>query len=294
MTLEIGIFLALLCAFVANLGFFFKQRGACSVAKVDMRHPIRSACALYSSRWFAAGMLLALISWALHVAALSIAPISVVQVTLAAGAVFIAVIADRWFGFEVGQRQRLGLILTAAGLALLALTLPASQSQGAHSQFSAATMVSFEAGLFAVGGLLIVGRHMGGPQQRHGIMLALAAGLLFGVSDVAIKALSGIAAAHGLASMLSSAWLLVALFASVVAFYASARGLQDGEPVAVIALTGTAANIAGIGGGIVVFGDALPGSPVGIAIQGLAFVLVIFAAALMPMSRRAFGAVAEQ
>lgn len=292
--LEIGIFLALLCAFVANLGFFFKQRGASSVARVDMRHPIRSARALYSSRWFTAGMLLALVSWGLHVAALSIAPISVVQVTLAAGAVFIAGMADRWFGFQVGQRQRLGLVMTATGLVLLALTLPASQTRGAHSQFSAATMVSFETGLFVAGGLLIAGRRMGAPKQRHGIMLGLAAGLLFGVSDIAIKALSGIAAENGPLSVLSSAWALVALLASVVAFYASARGLQDGEPVAVIALTGTAANLAGIFGGILVFGDALSSSPAGIAIQCLAFLLVIFAATLMPTSRQAFSAATEQ
>ena len=83
MTLEIGILLALLCAFVANLGFFYKHKGACSVPRVDVRHPIRSARALYSSRWFALGMAVACVSWALHVAALALAPMSVVQVALA-------------------------------------------------------------------------------------------------------------------------------------------------------------------------------------------------------------------
>ena len=54
------------------------------------------------------------------------------------------------------------------------------------------------------------------------------------------------------------------MLASIVAFYASARGLQDGEAVPVIAVTGTAANIAGIAGGILVFGDPMAGSPVGV------------------------------
>ena len=186
-TLDLGILLALSCAFVANLAFFYKYRGANSVARVQVRHLLRSGRALFSSGWFALGMLIATASWGLHVAALSLAPMSVVQVSLAAGMVFIAVMAERMFGFEVGPRQWIGLVLTAIGLVMLGLTLPAMH--GSHSHFSGAAMVSFEAGLFGLGGLLIMGRRMGGQAEHHGVMLAAAAGILFGVSDTAIKAL---------------------------------------------------------------------------------------------------------
>ena len=91
-------------------------------------------------------------------------------------------------------------------------------------------------------------------------MLGAAAGILFGVSDVAIKALTGI---DGVMGVLLSPWLGVALLASVVAFYASARGLQDGEAVPVIAATSIAANVSNIAGGILVFGDPLPTDAVG-------------------------------
>ena len=119
--------------------------------------------------------------------------------------------------------------------------------------------------------------------------LGAAAGILLGVSVSAIMALSGISGAHGLLALALSPWLLVALSASVVAFYASARGLQDGQAVPVIAVTGTAANISGIAGGIVVFGDPMAGSPLGVTLQALAFVLVVVAAALMPAPLRAAG-----
>src|SRR5438876_5296472 len=287
MTPEIGLLLALTCAFVANLGFFYKHRGANAVAKVSVRHPLRSAFALYSSRWFALGMAIATASWGLHVAALALAPMSVVQVALAGGVVLIAVMAERMFGFEVGPRQWVGLVLTAIGLALLGLTAPAMH--GAHAHFSQAAMISFEATLFGIGGLLIMGPRMGGPTEHHGVMLGAAAGILFGVSDTAIKALTGITSAHGLLALALSPWLLVALAASIVAFYASARGLQDGEAVPVIAVTGTAANIAGIAGGIVVFGDPMAAGPLGVTLQALAFVLVVVAAALMPAPLRAAG-----
>ena len=87
-------------------------------------------------------------------------------------------------------------------------------------------------------------------------MLGAAAGTLFGVSDVALKALTSVG---GPLELLISPWLPVALLASVLAFLASARGFQEGEAVPVIACTSTAANITVITGGIVVFGDALAG-----------------------------------
>jgi drug/metabolite transporter (DMT)-like permease len=287
MTLELGILLSLACAFVANLAFFYKYRGANAVAKVDVRVPWKSAKALFSSKWFALGMLVATLSWTLHVAALALAPMSVVQVSLAAGVVFIAVMADRLFGFEVGPRQWLGLWLMTAGLILLGITLPATH--GAHSQFSEVAMVSFEAGFFGLGGLLIMGPRMGGSEEHHGVMLGAASGILFGVSDTAIKALTGITHAHGLLALALSPWLAVAILASIVAFYASARGLQDGDAVPVIAVTGATANIAGIAGGIVVFGDPMAGSAVGVVCQSLAFVLVVAASALMPAPLRSAG-----
>jgi hypothetical protein len=287
MTLDLGILLALACAFVANLGFFYKFRGANEVPTVSVRHPLRSGRALFSSKWFTLGMIVAAASWSLHVAALALAPMSVVQVALAGGVVLIAVMADRMFGFKVGRRQWVGLWLTAAGLVLLGLVLPTMH--GADSRFSDAAMISFEAGLFGLGGLLIMGPRMGGRAEHHGVMLGAAAGILFGVSDTSIKALTGIVGAHGVLGVILSPWLAVAVAASIVAFYASARGLQDGDAVPVIAVTGAAANIAGIAGGIVVFGDPMAGSVVGIVGESLAFVLVVVAAALMPAPMRSVG-----
>ena len=118
-------------------------------------------------------------------------------------------------------------------------------------------------------------------------MLGTAAGILFGVSDVAIKALTTAAGTEGVLGVLMSPWLFTCIAASVIAFYASARGLQKGEAVPVITLTSAAANVTAISGGILVFGDPMPNDPVGIVIQSFAFVLVIVAAALTPAPLRA-------
>jgi hypothetical protein len=119
------------------------------------------------------------------------------------------------------------------------------------------------------------------------VMLGAAAGTLFGVSDVAIKALTGLG---GVAEVLVSPWLAIAAIASVVAFYASARGMQDGDAVPVIAATSTAANVSCILGGIVVFGDPMPSDTLGIVLQAFAFGLVVVAALVTPPPVRAAAA----
>ena len=282
MTLNLGIALALLCAVATQLGFLYKHRGANAAPQVDVRHPWRSAKSLFASKWFAIGMGVAVGAWVLHVAALYLAPLSVVQAVLSTGVVIMAVLAERMFGFEVGPRQKLGVAMTALGLVLLVVTLPGSG--GAHSAYSLAGMISFEAGMLAIGMLLISGPRIGAPDHHHGVMLGAAAGVLFGVSDVAIKALTG---ADGILGVVVSPWLIVAILASVIAFYASARGLQDGEAVPVIAATSTAANVSVILGGFVVFGDPMPSDTLGIVLQAFAFTLVVIAALITPPPLRA-------
>jgi drug/metabolite transporter (DMT)-like permease len=287
MTVHVGIFLALLCALATNLGFLYKHRGACAAPDVDWRHPVRSGVALFRSKWFAIGMLVAAGAWALHVGAMAMAPLSIVQAVISGGLVFLTVLAERFFGFSVGRRQWMGVGLTALGLVLLAVTLPSTG--GSHSTYSTAAMIAFEAGLLAVGTLLVMSHKFGARHEHHGVLLGLASGILFGVSDVAIKALTGEIGVHGATGLLSP-WLATCVAASVIAFFASARGLQKGEAVPVITLTAAAANVSAIAGGILVFGDPLASDPLGLVLQSAAFLMVIVAAALTPAPLRAASA----
>src|SRR3954463_1276829 len=200
MTVHIGIFLALLCALATNLGFLYKHRGACAAADVDWLHPLRSGAALFRSRWFAIGMLVAVGAWGLHVAAMAMAPLSLVQAVISGGLVFLTVLAERYFGCSVGTRPWLGVGLTALGLVLLAVTLPAHT--GAHSRYSLVGMIAFESVLLAIGMTLVFWKRLG-SHEHHGVFLGTAAGILFGVSDVAIKALTHNVGSEGALGLVS-------------------------------------------------------------------------------------------
>jgi drug/metabolite transporter (DMT)-like permease len=268
----VGIALALACAAVTQLGFLCKHRGAVQATRVEWQRPLRSAKALLGSKWFAIGLGIGAGALVLHVAALSLAPLSTVQAVLSTGVVMLAVLGDRLFGHVVGRRQWLGVAMTTAGLGLLVLTLPSPDGTGAV--FAVPGLLAFEAATLALGTLLIAAPRLGAPAHHHGALLGASAGVLFGVSDVAIKAFTGDAA-------LLSPWLPVAMTAAVIAFFASARGFQEGEAVPVIACTSTAANLTCIIGGILVFGDALAAGIL-LVVQIVAFGLVAVAALVTP------------
>jgi drug/metabolite transporter (DMT)-like permease len=284
MSVQIGLLLALGCAFATNLAFLWKHRGAVAAPEVNVRRPVASAKGLFASKWWSIGFGVALVAWVLHVGALALAPISLVQAVISGGLVFLAVLADRWFGFELGKREWMGVALTAVGLAFLGLTVQTGGG-GSHSSYSISGMIAFEGAMILLGAVLLMSHRVERVRHRSGLILGAAAGILFGVSDISIKALTGTVPGE-LMSILSP-WTLVAVVASVAAFYASARGLQVGDGLSVIALTSVSANLSAILGGILVFGDPLGADPFEAVARGMAFAMVIAATALMPAPMRA-------
>jgi hypothetical protein len=286
MTLQLGVLLALACALATNAAFLCKHRGAVAAARVDARHPWRSAAALFASKWWTIGFAVAVFAWTLHVAALALAPLSLVQAVISGSFVLLAVLGQTCFGLDVGRREWWGLALAGVGLGFLALTVDTG-SGGSHSSYSLSAMIAFESGMIGFGTLLLLSHKMERVWCQNGLLLGAAAGTLFGVSDVAIKALAGTVPGDVLSIV--SPWTAAALIASIVAFYASARALQVAAPIAVIALTSVAANVSAILGGIIVFGDPVGGDAAEVVVRSAAFALVIGAVALTPAPLRKQG-----
>jgi drug/metabolite transporter (DMT)-like permease len=277
----LGLGFALVCALGTNLSSLLKARGAVLARPIRIRHPLRSAADLFRQRWFAIGWILALFAWGLHIEALALAPLSSVQAILSGGLVFLAVLAERFFGFHLGKRQWAGVIITATGLAVIGLTATAEGPQ--HS--SLAALIAVETAILAIGIALVrISTRRDVEHRGEALLLATAAGVLFGVSDVAIKYLTH---AQGPVFGLLSPWTLTALISFVISFYASARSLQIGQAVEVVAITSVAANLSAILGGILVFGEPIGSGAVGIIGRLVAFGLVIAGAALVPAPLRA-------
>jgi drug/metabolite transporter (DMT)-like permease len=285
--LHVGLGLALLSALTTQLGFLLRHRGAVEAPDVDAHHPLRSIVGLFRSKWWTIGYLVAAVAYAFHVGALSLAPLSMVQAVLAGGLVLLAVLAERLFGFGLGKREWTGVVLAAAGLAFLALTSGGEQSGRASANYSTLGLILCEALLVGAGVLLIrMGRDGGRGGTRCGIYLGIAAGFLFTVSHVSIKAISH-HSDGGVFGVLATPFPYLVLACGVVAFFVSARSLQIGDGVAVIAVTSIASNASAMPAGVIVFGDELGSSPVIIVGRVISFLVVIAAAALIPAPSRA-------
>jgi drug/metabolite transporter (DMT)-like permease len=280
--MEIGIGLAVLVALATNLAALLKHRGCQNARAVHIGRPLSGVRDLARSRWFVAGWALAALAWLAHVAALSLAPISLVQAILAAGAVTLAVLSQRLFGDPVGRRQWLALTVGAVGLVLLVVTLP--RFHGSDSQFSFAGIVSFEGGLILLAAAIALGHRSARLSARHGVLRAVLAGLLFALAGIAIKALTGGAGGPFVIGVL----IALTVACGALAQYTAVTALQGGGAIETIGLMGLVANATQIVGGILVFGDPLSPSPLGIVLQVVAFAMVCLSALLLPspLSRR--------
>jgi hypothetical protein len=276
LSVQIGLLLALATALTSIVGFLLKGRGAVDSPPVTLRHPLASSLALFRSRAYTIGIIVATASWGLHVAALALAPISLVQTVIAGGLALLTVIADRVFGYTVTRREWIGVALTAFGLAFLAGTM-SGVGENRHSDYDPVTLATY---IGLAGGLGLMAAASARRIAFGGPALAVSAGLLWGASDVSIKALSGhldngpFGWIHPLA--------LVILTASLVGLAVSARSLQIGDAVPVIAVTSATANLCTIAAGPIVFGEPLPDDPFALTLRVLAFALVIVASALTP------------
>jgi hypothetical protein len=280
LSVQLGLLLALATTFTSVVGFLHKHRGAVESPTVEMRRPVRSSLVLFKSRWYTLGILVAVGSWALHVAALSLAPISLVQSVIAGGLVLLTVTADRLFGQRVTRR---------GGSASL---------QPWDSRSSPPRSMARPQRPLGLRGCTAgaVGRRPGDPgagrrrdqrdkpparhrARRLGWALL---GCLRHADPGAQRSLG-----DGAASVLLSPLAAVIALASFAGLVVSAKSLQIGKAVPVIAVTSVAANVFTIAAGPIVFGEPLPDTSLGLLVRLLAFALVISAAALTPAPARA-------
>jgi drug/metabolite transporter (DMT)-like permease len=283
----LGLALALGCAIGASLSGLWKQKGAVQTQDVDIRHPIESAVALFRSKWFLIGWIGAVVAWLLHVGALALAPISLGQAVISGGIVMLGLIAERFFDFKLKRRQWIGLVLMGLAMVVLGAT-----AHGEHNRTSYGLLAlgAFELVAIGLGVTCVLICRLERLNEHQGIILGIVGGILFGICDVSIKAVTS--GTHGLLQV--TPWALVGVLCAIAAFYATARSLQVGDGVGVIAATATAANLLGILGGIMIFGEPLGNGAVTVTGRLLAFVLAVVAVGLVPAPVRAGEAVRRE
>lgn len=276
LSVQVGLVLAVATALTSIISFLYKHRGAVKAPEVDFKRPVYSSVVLFRSGWYTLGIVIAIGSWGFHAGALALAPISLVQSVIAGGLVLLTVLADRMFGMTVTRREWIGVALAAVGLAFLAATLDGG-GDSAHSDYEALTIGLYVA-IITGAGFALAGFARG--RGHAGVLFGASAGMLWGASDISIKGAS--ASLDTGFALLYNPLIYVILILSLVGLLVSAKSLQLGDAVPVIAVTSIAANAVTITAGPIVFDDPLPDTTIGLVLRIAAFALVVTAAALTP------------
>jgi drug/metabolite transporter (DMT)-like permease len=279
-----GLSLALIGSVALNASYLIQHAGSVAAPTIAFRHPMSTLGALLRSRLWLAGGVLGITGWAISIAALTQAPLSLVQAFLIGGIALLAPAAVRVLGHRLSPRELAGISLVLFALLVL---LVGRGAVGVHSHFHNAALGLYLSGSVCAGACLLLFR------QRRTQMLAAAGGILYGAADVSIKALTGLASHHGITVALTSPWLIATIVTSISAFFCFQRALQSGKPMPVIALMTAGNNIVSIIGGLLVFGDPLGHRPAMLLVHVAAFVLIVIAAWLLAPAQAAVTAPAD-
>jgi drug/metabolite transporter (DMT)-like permease len=276
-TLAFALALALASVVALDVGFLLQQHSASRAPLLSLRRPLAAARALAGARVWVAGFAVGLAGWALYLVALSRAPLSLVQAVSGGGIGLLVLLAAALGRLRPSRRDTLGALLATGGLLLLATTLGEADGDPTRSARTVPLVV------VAIGAVVLAAI---GARRRSPAGTGLAAGCLYGLGDVASKALFVALPSHpGVGAVLSSPWLYATLAAHGGGFLLLQRAFQQGGPVASVAPMTAVMNLLPIAAGIAVFADPFPPTPSLVGARVLAFTAVAGGATLLAPSR---------
>jgi hypothetical protein len=252
--LLLGFGLALAASLALNAGYLLQHMGGGAAPPVDARAPVATVRGLLRSRVWILGMGANLVGSLMHIGALAVAPLTLVQAFSAGGLALVVPASARLARSPLHRAERVAVAVIVAALAVLAISPRAVSIAPA----AAGAPLLFLALVLTAAGVLAF---TGGP--RRGAALALVAGLLYGLSDAATKGFTD-AAGHGVAGAVLSPWPPVIVALCAAAFFAFQRGLQLGAAATAIVLMTAATNVVAVAAGVAVFAESF-GARTGIA-----------------------------
>ncbi|RDI76197.1 hypothetical protein Gocc_0616 [Gaiella occulta] len=266
-TLAAGLVLAFASAAALNWGYLAQHGETARLPPLSLRRPLLSLRSLFTSLRWLAGFLAGIGGWVLYVAALALAPLSLVQAASAGGIGLLALLVWKTTATPLARREWAGVGVATAGLALLGVSLAGERKSGGHGSWlvvAAWMALSLAAAALAAS-----------PATRRlaaGAGLGIAAGVLYAAGDVGTKA-----------AVAGGPWLLFVpalLACHGLAFVALQLGFQRGGALATAGVATLFTNALPILAGLIVYHEPLPAGLLG-ALRLLSFAAVIAGAAVL-------------
>jgi hypothetical protein len=256
----LGVAVALASAVAYNAGYLLEKGALSALPRLEARPVALLRTVIRSKRWVA-GFVAMLVGLALQVVALTLAPVMVVQVVLAAGLLTLVVLARHLLGEQMGSRDWAALAFVLVAVIAIAV----SAGAGARLVHTVppdrfVVVAALVTGVAATAGWLAL-RDRSGGGRREAAGLALAAGLLYGIGALSEKAVATSLIGHGIVAggllALGTAYpwvFVVATFGGLIVFQV---GLQRQPASVVVPLANVVSTGCALIGASVVFGELL-------------------------------------
>jgi hypothetical protein len=272
----IALLLALASTTLTNVAYLREHDAAAALPALSLRRPLHSVQALLTDRSWVTGFALETGGFALYVAALALAPLTLVQSVAAGGIGILAFVSARMRRRRLGRHELVGVLVSMLGLLALAVSLAGGGTgEGTGgSTFEIVLWLGATAGAAVIA--LALGRRFGALAVAEGV----AGGLFFSIGDISVKVATQGAARAAFAAGVVVGYSLGTAFLQL--------GYQKGGALTVAGLATLLTNALPIAAGSVVLGEPVPSGAFG-AVRIVAFVAVTLGAILLAQPNRTPG-----
>jgi hypothetical protein len=263
----VALFLALAATGLTNVAYLREHDAAAALPTLSLRRPLHSIEALLTDRSWLLGFALESGGFALYVAALALAPLTLVQSVSAGGIGILAYASARLSRRRLSRHELAGVLLSMLGLLALAVSLAGGSGEGAGgSTVEILLWLTATAGAAVIA--LALGRRFGALAVAEGI----AGGLFFSIGDVSVKVATQGGARTAFAIGVIVGYSLGTAFLQL--------GYQKGGALTVAGLATLLTNALPIAAGSVVLGEPVPSGVFG-GVRIAAFAAVTLGAILL-------------
>jgi drug/metabolite transporter (DMT)-like permease len=263
----IALLLALASTTLTNVAYLREHDAAAALPALSLRRPLHSLEALLTDRSWLVGFALESGGFALYVAALALAPLTLVQSITAGGIGILAFASARLSRRRLGRHELAGVLLSTVGLLALAVSLAGGSGEGAGgSTFAILLWLAAMAAAAVV--VLALGRRFGALAVAEGV----AGGLFFSIGDISVKVATQGGARAAFAIGVIMGYSLGTAFLQL--------GYQKGGALTVAGLATLLTNALPIAAGTVVLGEPVPSGVFG-GVRIVAFAAVTLGAILL-------------
>jgi len=264
---SIALLLALASTTLTNVAYLREHDAAAALPALSLRRPLHSVHVLLSDRSWLVGFALESCGFALYVAALALAPLTLVQAVSAGGIGILAFVSARMRRRRLGRHELAGVLVSMVGLLALAVSLSGGSGEGSGGS-TGEILLWLTATAAAAVVALALGRRFGALAAAEGV----AGGLFFSMGDISVK----VATQGGVRTLFAVG--VIAGYSLGTAFLQ--LGYQKGGALTVAGLATLLTNALPIAGGTVVLGEPVPSGAFG-AVRIVAFAAVTLGAILL-------------